>query len=450
MSTSERNAQSLEADLQWLQTVIDNRIRQFINGENHEEPAELAPPALETGEAGLCYADFFQKHGLTSEERLTVLLALAPEVRPELLDGFLIRNGIYEKTFSEFGGVATGSFNGFIPTLKTALFVLAGPRLSDQMHYAALLGKTGKLYTAQILREVKTEEGNPALQAPLKLSDSALSYILTGEDVQYEYSADFPARELTTLMDWEDLVLHESTALQLQEILLWPEYGSQLLEDLEMAGNIQPGYRALFYGPSGTGKTITAALIGKKVDKPVYRTDLSQLVSKYIGETEKNLEKVFTVAASRDWILFFDEADALFGKRTTIGSSNDRFANQETAYLLQRIEFCNNIVILATNLKTNLDEAYTRRFQSIVYFPIPAEAERLRLWQGAFSHQVSFDEAIDFDAIAKKYDISGGSIVNVVRYATLMAVSRGTLEISHDDLIDGVKREYAKLGRTVA
>jgi SpoVK/Ycf46/Vps4 family AAA+-type ATPase len=117
---------------------------------------------------------------------------------------------------------------------------------------------------------------------------------------------------------------------------------------------------------------------------------------------------------------------------------------------LQRIELCNNIVILATNLKTNLDEAYTRRFQSIVYFPIPTEEERLRLWQGAFSHYVSFDERIDFGSIAKKYDISGGSIVNVVRYATLMAVARGTLEISQDDLMDGVKREYAKLGRTLA
>ena len=98
--------------------------------------------------------------------------------------------------------------------------------------------------------------------------------------------------------------------------------------------HIQPGYRALFYGPSGTGKTLTTALIGKKIEKPVYRVDLSQLVSKYIGETEKNLEKIFIAAENRDWILFFDEADALFGKRTSIGSSNDRFANQETAYLL--------------------------------------------------------------------------------------------------------------------
>jgi hypothetical protein len=112
MSTTERNAQIIEADLQWLQTVIDNRIQQFIDGENPEEPAELAPPALKTGAAGFFYADFIQKHGLTPEERLIVLLALAPEVQPELLDVLLIRNGIYDKTFSEFGGVATGSFTG--------------------------------------------------------------------------------------------------------------------------------------------------------------------------------------------------------------------------------------------------------------------------------------------------------------------------------------------------
>jgi hypothetical protein len=450
MSTIERNAQTIETDLQWLQTVIDNRIGQFINRDSPEVSAELVPPALETGAAASFYADFVQKYDLTPEERLITLLTLAPEVQPELLDVFLVRNGIYEKTFSEFGGVAVGSFNGFIPTLKTALFLLGGHRLSGQMKYAALLAKTGKLYTSHILREMKIEAGNPTCQGPLKLSDSALSYILTGEDVRYEYSTDFPARELTTLMDWDDLVLHESTALQLQEILLWPEWGSKLLDDLEMARNIKPGYRALFYGPSGTGKTLTVALLGKKVNKPVYRIDLSQLVSKYIGETEKNLEKIFIAAENRDWILFFDEADALFGKRTAIGSSNDRFANQETSYLLQRIELCNNMVILATNLKTNLDEAYIRRFQSIVYFPIPTEEERLRLWQGAFSARVGFDEAIDFEVIAKKYDISGGSIVNVVRYVTLMAVARGTLKISYDDLIDGMKREYAKLGRTLA
>lgn len=449
MSTSEQNSLLIQQDLQWLQAIIEQRIYNFLNPDNPDLTIEPEPPALETSEAGVFYADFIKKHNLTPEERKVVLLALAPQLQPELLDVFLVRNDFYMKTYSEFGGVTNRSFNGFLPTLKTALFLLGGASLGEQLKYISLFEKNAKLFSSGILKQMAPEEGSPVYQSNLVLSDSALSQILTGQDIRYEFSAEFPARELTTLMEWEDLVLNESTMVQLKELLVWPEYGQRLLEDLEMAKNIQPGYRALFYGPSGTGKTLTAALIGKKVNKPVYRVDLSQLVSKYIGETEKNLEKIFSAAENRDWILFFDEADALFGKRTGISNANDRFANQETAYLLQRIEFCKNLVILATNLKTNMDEAFTRRFQSVVYFPIPSEEDRLRLWQMALSDQVFMEKAIDLREIAKKYDIAGGSIVNVVRYATLMAVAGGTVVITYDNLMDGIRREYAKLGRTL-
>jgi hypothetical protein len=450
MATLTENAQIIDQELNWLQTIIESRINNFINRDDPNYIEQDAnPPARDISLLSTYYSDFIQTHTLTPNERKIVLLALAPEVQPELLDRFLIHSPIYDKTYTEFGGIATRSFNGFIPTIKTALFVLGGHQIGEQMNYINLFDETGKLYTADILKELRTEEGNPGSHRQLALSDSALSYILTGEDVHYEYSADFPARQLTTTMEWEDLVLPESTAFHLKELLAWPDYGRKLINELQMTKNIQSGYRALFHGPPGTGKTLTAALFGKKVNKPVYRIDLSQLVSKYIGETEKNLEKIFRIAEHRDWILFFDEADALFGKRTSISSSNDRFANQETAYLLQRIEVCENMVILATNLKTNVDEAFIRRFQSIVHFPMPEAGERLRLWRGAFSNQTQFDGTIDLEEIAKKYDIAGGSIVNVVRYATLMAVANGSDMITYGDLIDGIRREYAKLGRTL-
>ena len=445
----EQNAQLIEKDLQWLQIIINQRIKNLINRDTPEQSIELTPPALDLSEAGVFYADFLQKNDLTPEERLVVILALAPEVQPELLDQFLIRHAIYEKTYTEFGGISIRSFSGFIPTQKTALFLLGGPMVREQLKFSGIFDPSSRLYGVNILREIRRDEGSPGFHRQLALSESALSQILSGEDVQPDYSADFPARRLTTLMEWDDLVLAESTAVQLKELLTWPEHGRKLIEDLEMAKNIQPGYRALFYGPAGTGKTLTAALFGKKVGKPVYRIDLSQLVSKYIGETEKNLERIFSAAENHDWILFFDEADSLFGKRTSIGTANDRFANQETAFLLQRIEVCKNIVILATNLKSNLDEAFTRRFQSIVHFPVPGETERLRLWQGAFSKKVMIEKNIDFKEIAIKYDIAGGSIINVVRYATLMAVASGTQKVSYNDLMDGIRREYGKLGRTV-
>ena len=442
MSTYEQNARVIEDDLKWLQSIIEYRIENFIT----KQTGEIDAPASDINETGVFYANFLQERGLTADERKVVLLALAPEVQPELLDRFFIRNNTFDKIYSEFGGISVPSFNGFIPTHKTALFVLGGPQLSEQLKYTTVLDQ---LYAAKILTKNKTQDYSPANHRKLTLSDSALSYILTGEDVPYEYSSDFPARRLTTLMEWQDLVLHESTAFQLKELLAWPDHGEKLFDELQMGKNIQPGYRALFYGPSGTGKTLTAALLGKKVNKPVYRIDLSQLVSKYVGETEKNLEKIFNAAENRDWILFFDEADALFGKRTGINSSNDRFANQETAYLLQRIEVCDNMVLLATNLKTNIDEAFTRRFQSIVHFPVPTEAERYRLWWGALSERMALDEAIDLKEIAQKYDLTGGSIVNVVRYATLMAVANETDRIQYGDLMDGIRREYMKLGRTL-
>jgi hypothetical protein len=442
MSTYEQNARVIEDDLKWLQRIIGHRIETFIT----QQTGEIDAPVSDISETGVFYANFLQEHGLTADQRKVVLLALAPEVQPELLDRFFIKNNTFDKIYSEFGGISVQSFNGFIPTHKTALFVLGGPQLSEQLKYTTVLDK---LYAANILTKTKTQDYSPANHRKLTLSDSALSYILTGEDVPYEYSSDFPARRLTTLMEWQDLVLHESTAFQLKELLAWPDYGKKLFDELQMEKNIQPGYRALLYGPSGTGKTLTAALLGKKVNKPVYRIDLSQLVSKYVGETEKNLEEIFNAAENRDWILFFDEADALFGKRTGINSSNDRFANQETAYLLQRIEVCDNMVLLATNLKTNIDEAFTRRFQSIVHFPVPTEAERYRLWWGALSERMALDEAIDLKVIAEKYDLTGGSIVNVVRYATLMAVANQTDRIQYGDLMDGIRREYMKLGRTL-
>ena len=149
---------------------------------------------------------------------------------------------------------------------------------------------------------------------------------------------------------------------------VWVKYGERIRKEWGLESRIKPGYRALFYGPSGSGKTFTATLLGKEVGKDVFCVDLSMVVSKFIGETEKNLSHVFEVAENKDWILFFDEADALFGKRTNVKDSHDRYANQEVAYLLQRVENYRGLVILSTNFKSNIDEAFARRFQVMVPF----------------------------------------------------------------------------------
>ena len=211
-----------------------------------------------------------------------------------------------------------------------------------------------------------------------------------------------------------------------------------------MEDRLTPGYTALFYGPPGTGKTFSACLLGQFCQRDVYKIDLSLMVSKYIGETEKNLSRIFDTAENREWILFFDEADALFGKRTEVDDSRDRYANQEVSYLLQRIEEFHGVVILASNLKTNIDDAFIRRFQTIIPFPMPAAAERLRIWKQAFSERLRFANCVDLTAIADKYEVSGGTIMNLVRYCSLKAISQKTRQITLSDIEQGLKREFAK------
>jgi SpoVK/Ycf46/Vps4 family AAA+-type ATPase len=207
------------------------------------------------------------------------------------------------------------------------------------------------------------------------------------------------------------------------------------------------GYRALFYGPPCTGKTLTASLLGSMHNRSVYRIDLSQIVSKYIGETEKNLSRIFDIAENKDWILFFDEAESLFSKRTDVSDSKDKFANQETSYLLQRIEDFDGLIILATNLKPNIDRAFIRRFQSIIHFTLPMPKEREVLWRKALA-SFNVSSKIDYQDLAKRFEVSGGAINNAVQFAWLNAKRYGQDTIEADNLIHGIMRELGKEGKT--
>ncbi|MCJ8270101.1 MAG: ATP-binding protein, partial [Psychrosphaera sp.] len=229
----------------------------------------------------------------------------------------------------------------------------------------------------------------------------------------------------------------------------WIQHSHTILEKWGLQKTLKPGYRSLFYGPPGTGKTLTATLIGDQLGLDVYRIDLSSMVSKYIGETEKNLANLFDQAQSKRWILFFDEADALFGTRSQGSSANDRHANQQVAYLLQRIEDFPGIVILATNLRANIDEAFSRRFQSLIYFPMPDAEQRLLLWQSILNGHCELASGQDLSDIAEKYELSGGAITNVVRYAAICAIEADSDTISYQDLRKGVAKELRKEGRTL-
>jgi SpoVK/Ycf46/Vps4 family AAA+-type ATPase len=208
-------------------------------------------------------------------------------------------------------------------------------------------------------------------------------------------------------------------------------------------------YRALFYGPHGAGKTLTATLLGKQTGKDVFRIDLSRVISKYIGETEKNLSRLFDKAENKDWILFFDEADALFGKRTDIRDAHDKYANQEVAYLLQRIEGYNGLVILASNQRANIDDAFVRRFQSIIHFPMPRPEERYEIWRKTFPPQIEIADDIDWRHVAARFELTGAGILYVTHYCAVEVLADRSQCLDLKRLEDAILREYIKEGKVV-
>jgi SpoVK/Ycf46/Vps4 family AAA+-type ATPase len=207
------------------------------------------------------------------------------------------------------------------------------------------------------------------------------------------------------------------------------------------------GINVLFSGPPGTGKTMAAEVIAHALELDLYKIDLSQIVSKYIGETEKNLDRIFTAAHCANAILFFDEADALFGKRSEVKDAHDRHANIEVGYLLQKMEEYEGMAILATNFRQNMDEAFARRMQAIIEFPFPDEASRHRLWQSFFPPETPLAEDVDLHALSQNIRLAGGNIKNIVLTAAFYAASAGQ-SIQMEHLLKATEREHQKLGRT--
>lgn len=441
---SEQNARDLELELAWFARVLDARFKSYFSTEpTLVDPTSVTPPDLSGSTSP--YARVLQHYDVSFAERAALVLALVPHIRPQLLDVFHTKNSVFDRRFTEFGGVRDA--NGeFLPTGETLGFILAANDLARRFAVQALFDRDHFFVRHNILRLAPTAD-EPLFKAPLRLSDEHLSYFTLGHARRPDFGANFPARFIETQLAWDDLVLHPGTRKQIGEIETWLKHGATLLKEWAMAPKVRPGYRALFYGPPGTGKTMTACLLGKTTGRDVYKVDLSLVVSKYIGETEKNLAKVFDQAEHKGWILFFDEADALFGKRTETKDAHDRYANQEVSFLLQRIETFDGVAILASNQRDNLDEAFARRFESIIYFPTPRPEERLRLWRQSFSPKAQPDDDIDLAQIARDYDLAGGAIMNVVRFASLRALEQGATHITRETLLEGVRREYAKEGK---
>lgn len=448
LSPSQLNAITLQRESDWFSAVLEARISLYFEQDcDYTDITDFAPPEILDDES--TYAAIIKDNSMTFAERLVFILAMLPHVKPQLLDTLFIRNKNLDRGYTEFGGWRGKSHGGFLPTCETAAFILAGNDLAKRFSVLELFEDDHFFIKLSMMRTERSSADEPFFSAALLLTTDYLSRCTSGISHKPDYSISFPAQRITTKLEWNDLVLAPKVLAEIASIKTWIHHSSTIMKDWGLEKSIKPGYRSLFYGPPGTGKTLTATLIGAEVGVDVYRIDLSMVVSKYIGETEKNLANVFDQAQNKNWILFFDEADALFGKRTQTSSSNDRHANQEVSYLLQRVEDFPGIVILATNIKANIDEAFSRRFQSMVYFPLPDVEQRLSLWKSSLNGKAGIGDEVDLINLAQQYELSGGAITNVVRYGAINALQMNRDSITIDDLIQGVTKELRKEGKTI-
>jgi hypothetical protein len=393
------------------------------------------------------YSVFVRDRALNPASQLLLLLALVPWIKPHFFD-HLIQNALPEAgDYPQLGGIRGKQHRGFLPTGDTALFMLAGDNLAARLHWQSQLWGEHPLVQQGILALEEPPDGEPPMSGRLVIDTETAEYLLTGQVRPPRMSFKFPAQRLSTAMDWNDLVLPNQTLNQVKELEQWLRYESVLMDEWAMGKKLRPGCRVLFYGPPGTGKTLTATLLGKATQREVYKVDLSMVVSKYIGETEKNLAALFDKAENKGWILFFDEADSLFGKRTQVRDSHDRYANQEVSFLLQRVETFDGLVILASNLSANVDEAFSRRFEQMIHFPMPRQGERRQLWHKGLPERGSLEPGVNLQQLASRYELSGGMIMNIIRFVCLQAIARDETLLRQADFVEGIRREYAKENR---
>ena len=326
--------------------------------------------------------------------------------------------------------------------------VEAGIALADDVDLTALAGQF-QLTAARIRDTALSARDNALAQrdadAPPTISNAGL---FAAARAYTTPRLSGMARKITPRYSWSDIVLPDDQRQMLQEIVDTVRVRPKVLGEWGIGEKLtaSDGVTVLFAGPPGTGKTMAAEVIARELGLDLYKIELSNLVSKFIGETEKNLERIFSEAENGSAILFFDEADAIFGKRSEVKDAHDRYANIEVSYLLQRMESYDGVTILATNLRANLDEAFTRRLAFAVDFPFPDEQYRLRIWESLFPPGVPREEGLDLALLAKKHRLAGGAIRNIIVSASYLAANDGG-KVGMRHLVHGARRELQKMGR---
>lgn len=429
-----------QEQIQKLFTHLEEVIKWRIN--NASEDFNTAAPELKTNDhEGFQLGNYISRKKLTHQEVIILLMALLPRLDPSLL----------KRIFLEFPSSVLFDYcvtndNGrlFYPTIQTVQYILGGESISERLKALDYFDPNSVLIKEELIVLSGSSE-HSSTNSQISVHQEAFNTIIFGVEVLPKMSNDFPAELLQTRRSWDDLILPKITLNEIKSIEDWYNSSRILMEDWDMQKKLKPGFRVLFYGEPGTGKTLAASLLGKYTKRPVFRVDVSMLVSKYIGETEKHLAKLFDKAENKNWILFFDEADAIFGKRTNVRDAHDKYANQEVSYLLQRIETFSGLIILASNFKNNMDKAFTRRFHSCIKFNNPKYEERLRIWQQNLPVQLQLKD-INLEQIAKRYELTGSNIMNVIQDVSLKTIAsqEPDYRVNLEVFLESIKKEYVK------
>ncbi len=443
-------------ELSWLERVLEARAQLKDPGEG--TPSDWVPPEMYTsllppslsGESS--YANFLgelkaAREGLAKEEeatllgiaeRMTLLMALLPHLSPRLLRYFREVESQSSQAINSVQGHLHGTF---IPCPETVLYTLAGNNLHLRLLFQKVFSTHHLFHRKRVFESQQVPTGVPWLKGALHLSPEYLYLFTFGQEYEPEHSKDFPAQKLTTKLRWDDLVVPLSTHKKIQELLDWVKYFEKMAQHPEFSRE-RTGYRCLLVGEPGTGKTMLGRLLSKETERPVYRLSLDRIVSKYVGETTKNIARVFHTARNRNWILFCDEGDALFSKRSTkTQGAQDTFVNQDIAFLLQEIEDYPGIILVASNYSTNMDRAFQRRFDTRIDFKKPEHGEILSLWHKALDvFQLDPELDLNFVAHSQKGKITGAQITKVKHFLGLQAMKLDNWELTVSDFCEGLRQ----------
>ncbi|MEO6241997.1 MAG: ATP-binding protein [Bacteroidia bacterium] len=435
----ESHVSNLNEELEWLFSVISHR----INYKGNDEKIFSAPELC----ANSAYGGFVSSHHLNQDERLVLALTLAVHLRPALFDLFITdkKNHQASRLYKSQNDIS------LLPTAETALYLIAGNDLAKRLKAHEIFDPEHLFYKQSVIDLGETTKGQSIYEGVLSLSSSFRDLFITNKYRKPRFSPDFPAHLLTTKLEWDDMILAPLTREKLDEVQAFLEYAPIIAHDWGMNKHAREGCRILFFGESGTGKTLAASLLGKHLGKEVYRVDISAVTSKYVGETTKRLDSLFNMAESKGWIIFIDEGDALLGQRKSTEAdtgSNSHYANQDVAFLLQRIENYDGVIVIATNLKNNIDQAFTRRFQAMVRFYTPDAEMLFEFWKKNLPAKCPIDPGIDLPLLIKRHPLTPASIMNVIFRVCVLTMKNKQDHITFQNLEKCIKdEEFKYMGR---